>query len=62
LHWLGPSALGFSGGARSQEDVFAMHTAAHATRLPERSYLRAALAQRRAEIIAGFQGTVSFTP
>jgi hypothetical protein len=39
-----------------------MHTAAHATRLPERSYLRAALAQRRAEIIAGFQGTVSFTP
>jgi hypothetical protein len=61
LHWLSPAAVGFS-GAHEQEGVFAMHAAAHDVRLPERSYLRAALAQRRAEIIAGFQGTVAFSP
>ncbi len=61
LHWLSPAAVGFS-GARGQDDVFAMHAAAHDVRLPERSYLRAALAQRRAEIIAAFQGTVAFSP
>ena len=34
LHWLAPSALGFSGGPRMQEGVFAMHTAAHPTGSP----------------------------
>src|ERR1700731_4193611 len=48
LHWLSPVAVGFS-GATTQGEVFAMHTAAHQTRIPERSYLRAALDQRRAE-------------
>jgi hypothetical protein len=62
LHWLAPAATGFSGAGASPEGVFAMHAAAHQTRIPERSYLRAALAQRRAEIIAGFQGTVTFAP
>jgi hypothetical protein len=62
LHWLATAATGFSGAGASPEGVFAMHTAAHQTRLPERSYLRSALAQRRAEIIAAFQGTVAFSP
>jgi hypothetical protein len=61
LHWLAPAMLGFSGGPKGQEGVFAMHTAAHATHIPERSYMRAALAQRRAEIIAAFGGTVKFS-
>jgi hypothetical protein len=62
LHWLSPASTGFSGAGASAEGVFAMHTRAHETRIPERSYLRAALDQRRAEIIAAFQGTVSFSP
>jgi hypothetical protein len=37
-----------------------MHARAHPTRIPERSYLRAALAQRRREIEAAFQGTITF--
>jgi hypothetical protein len=61
LHWLAPAALGFSGGPKGQEGVFAMHAAAHPTHIPERSYLRAALAQRRAEINAAFAGTVTFS-
>jgi hypothetical protein len=60
LHWISPAALGFSGGAKSQEGVFAMHARAHPTRIPERSYLRAALAQRRRAIEAAFQGTITF--
>ena len=59
LHWLSPAKVGFS-GAREQEEVFARHAAAHDVTLPERSYLRAALAQRRSAIIAGFAGTVAF--
>jgi hypothetical protein len=62
LHWISPAALGFSGGPKTQEGVFAMHTAAHPTPIPERSYLRAALAQRRAAINAAFAGMVTFTP
>lgn len=61
LHWLSPTQVGFS-GAQQQDEVFARHAAAHDVTLPERSYLRAALFQRRAEIIAGFQGTVAFAP
>jgi hypothetical protein len=61
LHFLAPSSLGFS-GAQWQDEVFAAHAAPHEVRLPERSYLRAALAQRRSEIIAAFQGTVAFSP
>jgi hypothetical protein len=61
LHWISPAALGFSGGPKTQEGVFAMHAAAHKTPIPERSYLRAALAQRRAQILAAFQGTVNFS-
>lgn len=56
LHWLSPSGLGFSGGPTTQGGVFAMHTRAHDTRIPERSYMRAALAQKRSEIIALFTG------
>jgi hypothetical protein len=59
LHWIAPGALPFKGNA-TQEGVFAMHTAAHPTPIPERSYLRAALAQRRREIEAAFQGTITF--
>jgi phage gpG-like protein len=62
LHWLAPAALGFSGGPKGQEGVFAMHTAAHPTPIPERSYLRAALAQRRQAINDAFARTVSFSP
>jgi phage gpG-like protein len=61
LYWLAPAALGFSGGPKTQQGVFAMHARAHDTNIPERSYLRAALAQRRAEINAAFAGTVSFS-
>jgi hypothetical protein len=61
LHWISPAKVGFS-GTHEQEGVFSAHAAAHDVRLPERSYLRAALAQRRAEIIAAFQGTVAFSP
>jgi hypothetical protein len=61
LHWLGPAKVGFS-GAQQQDEVFAMHAAAHDVTLPERSYLRAALFQRKSEIIAGFAGTVAFSP
>jgi hypothetical protein len=62
LHWLAPAALGFSGGPKTQEGVFAMHARAHETHIPERSYLRAALAQRRSAINAAFAGTVIFSP
>ncbi len=44
LHWV-PKGGG---------DVFARHTQAHPTKIPERSYLRAALAQREADIMAAF--------
>jgi len=46
LHWVS------KGGA----EVFARHAAAHDVRIPERSYLRSALDQREADIIAAFQG------
>jgi hypothetical protein len=59
--FVSPAAVGFS-GAQGQDEVFARHAAAHDVKLPERSYLRAALAQRRAEIIARFAGTVAFSP
>jgi hypothetical protein len=49
LHWVN------KGGG----EVFARHAAAHDVRIPERSYLRAALAAREADIIAAFQGAVS---
>jgi phage gpG-like protein len=52
LHWV-PSGANGGGG-----DVFARHTAAHDTRIPERSYLRSALTQREADIMAAFHGTV----
>jgi hypothetical protein len=51
LHWLFPAALRFS-GVRDQEGVFAKHASVHPTRIPEWSYLRAALAHRRREIVA----------
>ena len=59
LHWISPAALPFK-GTPGQEGVFAMHTAAHPTPIPERSYMRAALAQRRREIEAAFQGHLTF--
>jgi hypothetical protein len=58
LHWIAPAKLGFSGGPKGQADVFSMFASAHPVTLPERSYMRAALAQRRAEVIAEFQGTM----
>ena len=48
LHWVSP------GG-----DVFARHAAAHDTQIPERSYLRAALEQREADILARFENVVT---
>lgn len=65
LHWLGnllaqqnptifESKLGFH-GERAVGDVFAMSAQAHDVRIPERSYLRAALHQREAEIQTVFE-------
>ena len=49
LHWV----------AKGGGDVFTRHTRAHDTRIPERSYLRSALAQREADIMAAFHHVVS---
>jgi hypothetical protein len=49
LHWV----------AKGGGEVFARHAAAHDVRIPERSYLRAALAAREADILAAFQGVVT---
>jgi hypothetical protein len=49
LHWVAP------GGG----DVFARHTAAHDTHIPERSYLRSVLTEHEADIMALFQGAVA---
>jgi hypothetical protein len=61
LHWMAPAAAQFRpGGEAATEGVFAMHTAAHVTPIPERSYLRYALAQRREAIREAFAGAASF--
>lgn len=55
LHFLTPGAAFFRPEAKSAaNEVFAEHTRAHITTLPERSYLRYALQQRRSSIRARF--------
>jgi len=49
LHWVN----------KSGDEVFAKHAAAHDVRIPERSYLRAALAQREADIRRVFEEAVA---
>ena len=41
------------------DEVFARHVAAHDVKIPERSYLRAALQQREADIMASFHGAIA---
>jgi hypothetical protein len=48
------SALFRSGAEAATNEVFTKSTRAHPTRIPERSYMRYALAQRRASIRARF--------
>lgn len=60
LHFLTPGALGFGSGPRGQDGVFAKRVNHPGSRIPERSYLRAALAQRKNEVVAAFErATVS---
>jgi hypothetical protein len=57
LHFFTPGWAGFSGSSSKEaatNEVFTPHTAAHVTVIPERSYLRYALAQRRAAIREAF--------
>lgn len=52
LAFISPGGLLPVGKSVSNEMTFAMHTAAHDTNIPERSYARRALAQMKARIIA----------
>lgn len=56
LAFMAPHGLPFKGSGGNGM-VFTMHTKAHPTTLPERSYMRSALAQRRSAIIAALKGT-----
>lgn len=53
LAFMAPSALGFSGNATNQM-VFAKGVHHPGSKMPERSYMRSALAMRRREIVAAF--------
>jgi len=46
-------------GHHPGDEVFARHAAAHDVKIPERSYLRAALQQREADIMASFHGAIA---
>jgi hypothetical protein len=56
LAFMAPAKLGFSGVSESGM-VFAKHVNHPGSNIPERSYMRSALAMRRAAIIAAFQRT-----
>jgi hypothetical protein len=60
LHFFANRSTGFRPGAEaSTNEVFTKSTRAHPTRIPERSYMRYALAQRRAAIRARFAQAAS---
>lgn len=48
LHWVGPAG-----------DVFAVSTKAHTVTIPERSYLRSALADRRPSILVAIRAAIA---
>lgn len=55
LAFMAPAKLGFGSGPKTADMVFTKKTAAHATTLPERSFMRRSLAQKKEDIISSIQ-------
>ena len=61
LRFVSPTRIGFSGGPRTLQPVEVFARRVHHPPLPERSYLRAAMAQKRGEIRALFGDAIRET-